>query len=165
MALRSLLIITVGRASQYEVPCELSSSWDVRHVTQLSEAPKLLSQQPFPVALLLLGSLDDNEVNALDQWLHAQTSTQWVAVLPVDAIKRMLFRDLIIQHFFDFHTWPIDAERLNHTLGHAFGYAELRNQPDRSPAARHDMALVGQSAPSSNCVTISERWLRLAPRF
>jgi DNA-binding NtrC family response regulator len=146
MALRRLLTITLGKASECEVPGELIASWDVRQVDQLGDAQKLLSSQPCPVALLLLGSLEDDEVNALDRWLHTQATTQWVAVLPVDAIKRLLCRDLIVQHFFDFHTWPIDAERLNHTLGHAFGYAELRNQPDRSPAARHDMALVGQSA-------------------
>ncbi len=146
MELRRLLIIALGKASECGVPGELNSSWDVRLVDQLGDAQKLLNSQPCPVGLLLLGSLGDREVNALDQWLHAQTPTQWVAVLSVDAIKRGLFRDLIIQHFFDFHTWPIDAERLNHTLGHAYGLAQLSHQPDRSPIARQDMALVGHSA-------------------
>ena len=146
MPLRRLLIIALGKASDYEVPGELSSSWEVRQTDQLGGAQKLLNAQPSPVALLLLGALDDTEVSALDQWLHTQPSTQWVAVLPVDAIKRMHCRDLIVQHFFDFHTWPIDAERLNYTLGHAFGYADLRDQSHRPAAQRQDMALVGQSA-------------------
>ncbi|WP_210543575.1 sigma-54 factor interaction domain-containing protein [Rhodoferax sp. PAMC 29310] len=146
MALRRLLIIALGKALECEVPGELSSSWDLRLADQLGGAQKLLNTQPTPVALLLLGEMDDTEVNTLDQWLQTQPSTQWVAVLPVDAIKRLLCRDLIVQHFFDFHTWPIDTERLNHTLGHAFGYAELRSRSHRPAAQRQDMALVGQSA-------------------
>lgn len=146
MILRPLFAVTLGLDAECELPCQLCSSWDVRLVDQLGDAQKMLSHQPCPVGLLLLGRLDDGEVNALDRWLQSQQSTQWVAVLPVDAIKRPLYRDLIVQHFFDFHTWPIDAERLNHTLGHAFGYSELQNKPDRSPAGRHDMALVGQSS-------------------
>lgn len=146
MALRTLLSIRLGQALQCEVPGELSLSWDVQSVDQLGDAKKLLSSQSCLVGLLLMGNLDDHDVSALDRWLHTQSSTQWVAVLPVDAIKRLLYRDLIVEHFFDFHTWPIDAARLNHTLGHAFGYAGLRSQPQRSATGRHDMALLGQSS-------------------
>lgn len=146
MDLRTLLTITLGKGPECELPCELSSSWQVRHAEQLSDAQRLLNHQSCSVALLLLSDLDDGEVIALDRWLHTQPSAQWVAVMPVDAIKRPLCRDLIVQHLFDFHTWPIDADRLNHTLGHAFGYADLKTRPRHLNGERQDMSLVGQSS-------------------
>ncbi len=52
---------------------------------------------------------------------------------------------MIVQHLFDFHTWPIDPFRLNHTLGHAYGYAELSKLSDVAMSSKGDMALVGHS--------------------
>lgn len=57
---------------------------------------------------------------------------------------------MIVQHLFDFHTWPIDTARLNHTLGHAYGYAELSTLPVMDIPGDRDMGLVGQSAVMKN---------------
>ena len=127
-------------------PAVLASSWEVCSVYDLNAAHKALTNLHCPVGLLLLNNIKDSDVIKVDAMLEAHQSTQWVGVFPAEMIKLPVYRALIVQHLFDFHTWPIDPFRLNHTLGHAYGYAELYGPPDIVITGKRDMALVGQSA-------------------
>jgi DNA-binding NtrC family response regulator len=140
-----LLSVTLGDASLLTVPALLFSSWDICAVSDLNAARKALSNHPHAVGLLLLNSAKNSDVGEVDALLEAHQSTQWVGVFPAEIIKRPAYRALIVQHLFDFHTWPIDPFRLNHTLGHAYGYAELSRSTDIAISGKADMALVGQS--------------------
>ena len=146
MSTRSLLSVTLGDASLLTTPTVLLSAWEVCAVKDLSAARKALSNNSYPVGLLLLTNTRDSDVAAVDALLDEHQATQWVGVFPADMIKRPAHRALIVQHLFDFHTWPIDPARLNHTLGHAYGFAELYGPPTTVSARKRDMALVGQSA-------------------
>lgn len=146
MPLRTLLSVTLGDTSLLTVPSVLFSSWNVCAVNDLAAARKALSNRRYPVGLLLINSADDASIIEVDALLEAHQSTQWVGVFPAEKIKLSAYRALIVQHLFDFHTWPIDPFRLNHTLGHAYGFAELSGPPDTVITAKRDMALVGQSA-------------------
>src|SRR5450830_709637 len=146
MSLRMLLSITLGDQQLLSTPAELLSSWTICAVNDLAAARKALSRHPYPVGLLLLNNTSDADVIEVDALLDAHQTTQWVGVFPAEMIKRPSYRALIVQHLFDFHTWPIDPARLNHTLGHAFGYAELDGPPDIASTGKRDMELVGQSA-------------------
>jgi DNA-binding NtrC family response regulator len=95
--------------------------------------------------MLLLKNTQDCEVGDLDALLEAHQATQWVGVFPSEVLKLTSYRQLIVQHLFDFHTWPIDPARLNHTLGHAYGYAELSTPADVEVTDARDMELVGHS--------------------
>jgi DNA-binding NtrC family response regulator len=145
MSLRPLLSVTLGDTSLLTTPPLLLSSWDACSVNDLISARKALNHHRYPVGLLLLNNSRDADVIDLDALLEAHQSTQWVGVFPAEIIKLPVYRALIVQHLFDFHTWPIDPFRLNHTLGHAYGYAELSGSPDITISATRDMELVGQS--------------------
>lgn len=147
MSLRTLLSITLGDQQLLSTPAELLSSWTICSVNDLTAARKALAHHLYyPVGLLLLNNTNDADVIEVDALLEAHQTTQWVGVFPAEMIKRPSYRALIVQHLFDFHTWPIDPARLNHTLGHAFGYAELDSPGDRASSGQLDMELVGQSA-------------------
>ena len=146
MPLRFLLIVTLGDYSHPDTHTELLSSWNIFSVTNLGAARKALNQQHFPVGLLVLNHVQESDLIAMDALLEAYQSTQWVGVFPAAMLKQPAYRSLIVQHLFDFHSFPIDPHRLNYTLGHAYGYAELSGPPDIEISSKHDMALVGQSA-------------------
>ena len=146
MSLRKLLSITMGDASLLTMPSVVLSSWDVCATHDLSTARRSLAESTFSVGLLLLNKTQDADVAAVDVLLEAHQSTQWVGVFPAEMIKLPVYRALIVQHLFDFHTWPIDPFRLNYSLGHAYGYAELSAHANTTPSHPRDMALVGQSA-------------------
>ena len=146
MPLRSLLIVTLGDYSHLETHTELLSNWNIFAVSDLGAARKALNQQHFSVGLLVLNHTPGSDVIALDALLEAHQSTQWVGVFPAAMIRQPAYRALIVQHLFDFHSLPIDPHRLNYTLGHAYGYAELSGPVDIETSSKNDMALVGQSA-------------------
>ncbi len=146
MAQRKLLSVKLGDASQFNLPSSLTSSWALHSVTDLGGADKALKSGSYPLALLLLDGLPDAELSAVDALLEAHQNTQWVGVFMAEKINQPSYRSLIVQHLFDFHTWPIDPARLNHTLGHAYGYAELCQRPLKTTSVpSRDMGLVGQS--------------------
>jgi DNA-binding NtrC family response regulator len=146
MPLRTLLIVNLGDTSLYPVPDVLLSSWDVCSVNDLRAARKALSHQAFPVGILLLDSRNEYDIQQVDALLETYQSTQWVGIFSAEMIKLPAYREMIVQHLFDFHTCPIDPTRLNHTLGHAYGYAELSGPTELVITNKRDMALVGQSA-------------------
>jgi len=146
MLLRALLSVTLGDQQLLSTPAELQSCWAICGVHDLAAARKALAQHAYPVGLLLLNNASDADVVGVDALLEAHQNTQWVGVFPAEMVKRPSYRALIVQHLFDFHSWPIDPARLNHTLGHAFGYAELHAPPTMAGHGKSDMELVGQSA-------------------
>jgi DNA-binding NtrC family response regulator len=146
MTLRRLLSIKVGEAAHLITPDKVVAHWDLTTTFSLSEARKAMKAQFFPVGLLLIQDTQESELEALHSFLDLQQTTQWVGVFPAELIKTPHCRAMIAQHLFDFHTWPIDPLRLNHTLGHAYGYADLLDQPHITLSNPRDMDLVGHSA-------------------
>jgi DNA-binding NtrC family response regulator len=150
MSSRTLLVINLGGAALLAEPSALSSTWNLHVVNDLHAARKALNQHAIQVGLILSNGIGHADVAAIDALLDAYQSTQWVGVFDASAIKLPDYRSLIVQHLFDFHTWPIDTARLNHTLGHAYGYAELSTLPVIDIPGDRDMGLVGQSAVIQN---------------
>lgn len=150
MPLRKLLSITLDNNSRMTAPSSLLSTWDICTVNDLGMAQKALHSFSYPVGLLLFTPDKTIDFEALEVMLDTHTETQWVGVFPADRVKQSAYRNLVVRHFFDFHTWPIDAYRLTHTLGHAYGYAELCCLPDKAPAEASSMGLVGQGLALKN---------------
>ncbi|HRH80301.1 MAG TPA: sigma 54-interacting transcriptional regulator [Thiobacillaceae bacterium] len=73
---------------------------------------------------------------------------QWLALVNRTELARPRLRELIINCFFDFHTLPIDIDRLGVSMGHAHGVAQLilAATPDNKAFA-DDYGLVGFSQP------------------
>lgn len=145
MPVRNLLSVTLGEDAHMDPAGVLSSAWKVVTVSDLASAHKALKGKAYPVGMLLLKNTQDCEVGDIDALLEAHQATQWVGIFPSDVLKLTPYRKLIVQHLFDFHTWPIDPSRLNHTLGHAYGYAELNTPADIDLPDSSDMELVGHS--------------------
>ena len=145
MSLRPLICLTLGVRSPWAIPPVLQSSWEVCGASDLNSAHQTLKSRQYSVGLLLLISANEIELVEVDAFLEAHQLIHWVGVFSAANIKLPHYRALIVQHLFDFHTWPIDPFRLNHTLGHAYGFAELSGRPDIAIPSHDDMALVGNS--------------------
>jgi DNA-binding NtrC family response regulator len=146
MAARELLCFKLENSCVQTAPPITFSSCDVFVVENLNAAHKALLAKTYAVGLVMVNSARDEDVYRLHYFLELHQSTRWVGVFSSEKIKQPLYRTLIVAHLFDFHTWPIDPIRLEHTLGHAFGYAALHDPPDSAAPGKNDMALVGQSS-------------------
>jgi DNA-binding NtrC family response regulator len=58
----------------------------------------------------------------------------------------------VADHLCDFHTLPLDPGRLSHTLGHAWGCAQLRERPHPTAVGPHVTA-AGRRAPADMALT------------
>ena len=116
--------------------------WQVCTVSGLAAAARALRAPCFPVGVLI-SSFDG--LGELDSFLHQHWDMQWVGIFPPRALQMAACRRLVRDHCHDYHTLPVDMLRLRHTLGHAYGYATLRELPHAPLCAleQPDMALKG----------------------
>ncbi|WP_159627800.1 sigma-54 dependent transcriptional regulator [Massilia puerhi] len=124
MSVKRLLCISSEGSAQARACCGELPGWDVCVVDSMTAARKVLAQQHYGVGLLLDrgdGSGDDG----IERFLNQHHETRWVGVFDAQRLDQPALRELIAAHLFDFHTRPVDALRLQHSLGHAHGMATL----------------------------------------
>ena len=139
MANRKLLCIGEGHACDTLLP-----DWDVHSAATLTDAKRLLRDGVYLTGLLFLPQAHVANLSSVDRFLRQHWQLQWVAVTDADTARQNGFTELAAEHLYDYHTLPLDAARLRHTIGHAHGLALLRSHP--GPQAGAPMALIGSSA-------------------
>lgn len=145
MPLRNLLSIHLGQDNVLDLPVSVTDAWNVHSVYSLQEAARLLKSQHFLVGLITQGEFAAEWGKTLE-FLDKHQQLQWVMVFTEQGGNWPLIKKQIVQHLFDYHTLPVDAVRLNHTLGHAYGYAQIQADNQLQVQQHNDMGLVGQSA-------------------
>ncbi|MYN19606.1 sigma-54-dependent Fis family transcriptional regulator [Rugamonas sp. FT107W] len=146
MTKKNLLCLAVGSTAIPETINAAVEDWEVYEAVTLAEARRHLKARPLVLGVLLVEAHDEPLRAALDDFLHEHWHMHWVAALHAPALESLAWRQLVHDHCGDYHTWPLDIERLRQTLGHAYGLATLCRAP---PAPRHgkqEAALTGQSA-------------------
>ncbi|HAT32679.1 MAG TPA: sigma-54-dependent Fis family transcriptional regulator [Janthinobacterium sp.] len=144
MAEKQLLCVALDGAAAVPAAGPAWDDWRIHVAPGLKEADQALATRPFLVGLLLAPA-KDGVYAEIDAFLHRHWAMQWVGVFHPKNLESPACRGLVNDHFCDFHTAPIDPLRLSHTLGHAYGYAALREMPEAQPVAQRDMALRGYS--------------------
>ncbi|MCL7943257.1 sigma-54 dependent transcriptional regulator [Marinobacter sp. ATCH36] len=100
----------------------------------------------FWVGVVDLGSLSENQLAKAGHWLEALRVRHWIAILEPGQIDDPDVYGFINGYCVDYHTLPIQPERLNGILGHLWGMSELQAKASRAkPLSYHDIALEGES--------------------
>jgi DNA-binding NtrC family response regulator len=143
MTSKKMLCVSIGdiRASEEVTLCV--PGWEVSVALSLAAAEQLLLSLNVAVGVVLLDGA--SELDRLDAFLRTHWDVQWIALCHPAALQQPAYRQLVHEHCRDFHTWPIDASRLGHTLGHALGVAGLHHYAPRHALAPR-MPLVGHSS-------------------
>lgn len=135
MAVKRLLCVSRHGVTAFRQQCGMMREWDVCTVTTLREAAQVLSEQVYLVGLILdLATV--GTVSEIDQFLRQQCQMQWIGAATPDVLNESQWRALILDHLCDFHTLPLDPQRLAHTLGHAHGWISLRERRSSSIAVQ-----------------------------
>ena len=127
MTVKRLICISHKGAGAVREKCGTLSGWDVCIVSSLHEASRTLEKQRFMVGLLLDFAGIESSAEP-DEFLGRHCNMQWVGVIERRMLDFPQWRALVTDHLCDFHTAPLDRERLHHTLGHAHGWAMLRER-------------------------------------
>jgi two-component system response regulator HydG len=133
--------------------------WRLVHAKDLKVAQRLLREQRILVALVALDDTGPETLADLEACAAAHRYCEWVAVVGPGAVQCSLVRTLVLSHFFDHHTEPVDTRFLCQSLGHAFGRAQLAKEGAQvSGADADDLGMVGRS----ECMAQLRRMIRKA---
>jgi len=81
----------------------------------------------------------------------AHQSTRWIGLVDPVCLQDDRLVDLIGHNFFDYHRFPPDIDRLAHTIGHAYGMAQIEKKlldtKTTQSSQSSELAMVGTSPP------------------
>ncbi len=145
MTIRQLLCIdTEGRGIGVDIAAA-ADGFALRVAGSIEQAGQLAHVRPPAVGVVVLPG-PGTGMAALERFLRENATIRWVAVCAPDALQYGPCRQLVHDHCIDYHTLPLDCQRLRHTLGHALGLAAL-GEGQAVPHGSHAMRLTGDSAP------------------
>ena len=102
------------------------SGWQATRVDDASSASALIATGEFQVGIALIHDLEEALWFQHIEELFARASgIEWVAIVAPGLLENDAVRDFIAGHFLDFHTLPVQLERLLFSLGHTGGMASL----------------------------------------
>lgn len=125
-AMRKVLILSTAALEESVLEKIAASDWEVYSAQEAAPARALLTEHTFEVGLAILFSCEsERAIQWLIDLILARRKMQWVMVLSRQCLERKLLSTIIAEHCYDYHTLPIEPQRLAITLGHAYGMATL----------------------------------------
>jgi hypothetical protein len=119
--MRRVLCIALGEVDISNVLPDEMNEWGIDTVSSLAEAKRALRTRDHTVGLVLHPS-NKARTAEIASFLRQYSHMQWIGVFRPRDLEAGACRDLILQYFCDFHTFPVDTVRLAYTLGHAHGW-------------------------------------------
>lgn len=124
--MRKLLILSTATVEDEFIQKISAADWEVYWTQDPAQARVLLTEQSFRVGLALLFSCEpERSIQWVIDLMLARQKMQWVIALPRPCVERKSLSGLIAERCYDYHTLPVDTQRLTVTLGHAYGMAEV----------------------------------------
>jgi DNA-binding NtrC family response regulator len=122
-----------------------SRNWEIFTATRLEEAKSLIETHGFHIGIVLFEPREQTDLLRIQNLLATRYLMEWVALLPPEALQNRDVCQLIAQSFYDYHTLPLDPERLQITLGHAYGMALVMKRLRTQAAGHDDEGIIGCS--------------------
>ena len=124
--MRKLLILSTAVVDETTLQKIGAADWEVYSAQDGGLARTLLTEHSFEVGLVVLFSCEsERSIQWLLDLVLARRQMQWIVALSRQCIDRKPLSSLIAECCYDYHTLPIDSQRLVVTLGHAYGMATL----------------------------------------
>ncbi|NMG14421.1 sigma-54 dependent transcriptional regulator [Aromatoleum bremense] len=98
------------------------TGWEFQVVSSIDEARKTLTAGSPLVGLVAFSSAHPWPPREMEA-LISVNDVEWIAILGKDLLRNQEHGPMVLRNFHDFHTLPLDCERLMVTLGHAYGKA------------------------------------------
>jgi len=128
MSKRTLIVIhndPITTVDQYPLRELHESGWEI---VTLSEVPLAKPAKKHADATVGLVCIENGAQlrPRIEAYILANPDMEWIALVPPGTMSWAPMDKLINDMFYDYHTLPVDRERLLVTLGHAHGKATLR---------------------------------------
>jgi DNA-binding NtrC family response regulator len=91
-----------------------------------SQAGQLLSQRRFGAVLVVFDPQFPLKQDEVEHLMSSPCSGEWIALVQPCMLQSREFQTFVLRSFHDYHTLPLDPERLALSIGHACGRAKIR---------------------------------------
>jgi DNA-binding NtrC family response regulator len=98
--------------------------WEFEVVKTIDAARRVLASCSPLVGLVAFDSAQPWPAREMEA-LVCGHDVEWIAILGSDLLRNQTHGPMILRSFHDFHTLPLDRQRLGVTLGHAYGKAAI----------------------------------------
>jgi len=123
---RLLLYVGARRLIEPWVERLRSEGWQLHCAEDSDELQRLLATAEFKVGIVALDPQDILDIGwRVESTIAKADQVRWIALISREAMDLHPLRELIGGTFYDYHTLPVDPDRLLLTLGHALGMAEV----------------------------------------
>ena len=128
------------------------SGWEVVVLPELPQADSQMTNHDATVGLACIENAEQM-LPELEAFILANHTVEWIALVPPQVLQSPDMRKLIGDLFHDYHTLPMDRERLLMALGHAHGKTVLRKQGhlQQKDIGQHQMVGTSPRANHVNC--------------
>ncbi len=124
-----------------------SYAWHIYQADSVADTLALHKNVSPDVGLIYLDTTDQTTLDQWEECLVACHPLRWVALVTPEFLQCRECAEFIYKYFEDYHTLPIDEERLRNTLGHVHGMVRLKqtlSQQDVEPGKK-SYQMFGQS--------------------
>lgn len=148
---RNLLYVELGKGLDRDLLKTVSMNWVIHKARDHHNVETLIEETCCDVGIVLFGDNSEGFCNPqLHDFLFSAPHLKWVAVLQKSTLENVKARQMISQYFYDYHHLPVDSQRLQTVLGHAYGKAQLARQLIEDRAVKQQLGvkegLIGDSA-------------------
>ena len=90
-----------------------SEEWQLRYAENINELQKLSSAAEFKVGIVAPDHREIiNNCRCVESTIARAGHIRWIVLLPKDALDSPPLRELVSATFYDYHTLPVDSDRL-----------------------------------------------------
>jgi len=111
-----------------EIKALSGEGWQISTTQTVAEALRLRKSDRPDVGMVSINNPDVVFLRQLEECLLAYHALRWVALVTPGLLDYSECAEFIYNNFEDYHTLPVDTQRLRITLGHACGMTRLKQQ-------------------------------------
>lgn len=119
-----------------------SAGWEVCLAQDAQSVRQLIENDHVAVGLADLSG-SPSELDRAEDLLASCRLTSWIAVLLHASLQNPALRGIVGRYCYDYHTLPLQSERLLLSIGHAHGMATLAQTMHDETAAEREAEMVG----------------------
>jgi DNA-binding NtrC family response regulator len=124
---RNALVIDCNACVCQQIQPLSTKGLDICCVDSLADAQDKLSHHEYSAALIVLDPGTAQNQEEIESLIASTTLTEWIAIVSPQSLQTQSFRTFVANAFHDYHTLPVDLQRLGITIGHAMGKSHLRH--------------------------------------
>jgi DNA-binding NtrC family response regulator len=121
------------------------SDWQPLQTVEFEIAKSLGIDRSIHVGLIDLTGGSAIETDGIEKLTNSNNGMEWIALVTPAMLSNPSLCRLLKLRFHDFHTLPVDPDRLLTSLGHAYGKARLMMPKDLPAEAQGKHGMIGMS--------------------